>query len=72
MNNTAAIVEKTAEIFVSRARLRASHGTLPFLANPMPASSLCSRTGEAEVLGGVLYRANPFLPPIRHDRILFL
>jgi hypothetical protein len=67
MSNAAAIVEQTAEIFVSRARLM-----VPFLfwQTPRAATSWCSLAREAQIFGGILYCANPFLPPIRHNRML--
>jgi hypothetical protein len=56
MSNVVAIVEQAAEIFVSGARLM-----IPSLFWQTPRA--------AEVFGGILYRANPFLPRIRCKRI---
>ena len=67
MSKAVAIVEQTAEIFVSRARPMVPS---PFLTNTRPATSSGSQAARRKVLGGILYRANPFLPPIRHNRIL--
>jgi len=62
MSNAAAIVEHTAEIFISRAHLM-----VPSLFGKVVLTS-----GDAKVLGGILYRADPFLPPVRHDGITML
>ena len=59
MINAAAIVEQTAEIFASRARPR---GTLPFSDKYEARYFVELTSGEAEVFGGILYRANPFYP----------
>ena len=67
MINAAAIVEQTAEIFASRAR-----PMVPFSDKYEARYFVELTSGEAEVFGGILYRANPFLPPVRHDQTLCL
>jgi hypothetical protein len=55
------LLNRTAEIFVSRARpMVPSLFRFWQIRGPLPR---WLTSGEAEVFGGVLYRANPFLRP---------
>ena len=71
VNSVTAIVEQTAEIFVSRARPIVPSLFWQILGQLLSCLS-CTQERQAEVFGGVLFRANLFLPPVRHDRILCL